>query len=511
MAGIIRAVAYPRYSSDNQREESISAQLKAIEQYCLQKGYALINVYPDEEKTATTDRRPNFQRMIQDSHKRLFDVVIVHKLDRFARNRYDSAHYKRTLKKNGVRLESVLEQLDNSPESVVLESVLEGMAEYYSLNLAREVRKGMIENAENGIHTGGKPPYGLKISPTTRKLEIDEHTYKAVQIYFESVDAGLSNQDIANRLNKLGYRTQKGRNFTQNSFFGWATNRKYRGDYVFNVTSSKDEDGRRNNNKKKPLEEQTILPGIIPAIINDSLWNRVNEKFKSRKFAPGRMKAKVNYLLTGKVYCGSCGALYSGNSYTNTKSKDRNVLTYYKCQSKCGNTSVRKDDIEETVIRALTTHCFSDEGVEEIISRVQELYRKEKERMGNEIEPIKQELKELDGKLKNWVAALGAGVQSVIEEIKHTEQRKEALLFELQRAEIIEKTNILDDSLIVGILNSKKNSLLSASDDEKKQVLQEYVDRVVIQPSKDINSFSTEITYRVFNGGGEGIRTPVRR
>ena len=156
---ITRAVAYPRYSSDNQREESIIAQMRAIEQYCQQKGYVLVNSYPDEERTATTDRRPNFQQMIQDSAKRLFDVVVVHKLDRFARNRYDSAHYKRVLKKNGVRVESVL-SLDNSPESVVLESVLEGMAEYYSLNLAREVRKGMRENAEQGIHTGDYHPMG---------------------------------------------------------------------------------------------------------------------------------------------------------------------------------------------------------------------------------------------------------------------------------------------------------------------------------------------------------------
>lgn len=155
---LIRAVAYPRYSSDNQREESITAQMRAIEEYCRQKGYVLVNSYPDEEKSATTDKRPNFQRMIKDSAKHLFDVVIVHKLDRFARNRYDSAHYKRILKRNGVRVESVLEHLDNSPESIVLESVLEGMAEYYSLNLAREVRKGMRENAEEGKHTGGYHP-----------------------------------------------------------------------------------------------------------------------------------------------------------------------------------------------------------------------------------------------------------------------------------------------------------------------------------------------------------------
>lgn len=148
MRELICAVAYPRYSSDNQREESINAQMGAIEEYCQRKGYTLVGTYPDEAKSATTDQRPNFQRMMKDSEKGMFDVVIVHKFDRFARDRYDSAYYKRLLKKNGVRLESVLEQLDDSPESVILESVLEGMAEYYSKNLAREARKGMLENAK---------------------------------------------------------------------------------------------------------------------------------------------------------------------------------------------------------------------------------------------------------------------------------------------------------------------------------------------------------------------------
>lgn len=152
--------------------------------------------------------------------------MVVHKLDRFARNHYDSAHYKRLLKRSGVRVESVLEHLDSSPESVILESVLEGMAEYYSLNLSREVRKGLRENAEQGTHTGGRPPYGLRIDPSTRRLEIDEKTYRAVQIYFDGIDDDLSNDQIATILNQKGYRTLNGRPFTSSSFATWGHNRK---------------------------------------------------------------------------------------------------------------------------------------------------------------------------------------------------------------------------------------------------------------------------------------------
>ena len=143
----MRAVAYARYSSDNQREESIDAQVRAIKEFCKKEKIDLIKIYKDEAKTATTDDREDFLNMISDSSYKNFDAVIVHKLDRFARNRYDSAFYKKKLKENGARVISVLEYLDDSPESVILESVLEGMAEYYSKNLSREVMKGMKETA----------------------------------------------------------------------------------------------------------------------------------------------------------------------------------------------------------------------------------------------------------------------------------------------------------------------------------------------------------------------------
>ncbi|MGG1879106.1 recombinase family protein [Paenibacillus cisolokensis] len=508
---IIRAVAYPRYSSDNQREESIIAQMRAIEQYCQQKGYVLVDAYPDEEKTATTDRRPNFQRMIEDSAKRLFDVVVVHKLDRFARNRYDSAHYKRILKRNGVRVESVLEQLDGSPEAVILESMLEGMAEYYSLNLAREVRKGMRENAEKGIHTGGRPPYGLRINPETRLLEIDPERNKAVRIYFEGLDKDVPRAQIARTLNELGYRTQEGRKFTVNSFQGWATNRKYRGDYVFDVSAPKDDEGKRNTAKKKPEEVHIIIPGLIPPSVDPELFDRVNAKLSMRKRKAGRMKAKVNYLLTGKIVCGQCGSLFAGNSYRNPKSKDNSLLTYYKCQGKCGNTSVRKEDIEAITIEELIKHCFSREGMTETVKRVQAMYAEQRQTSQNDVEPIKKELRELEGLIENWINALGKGIKGLEEKIVEAQHRQEALEFELSKIQAMQSVSALDESLIIKILEEKKTTLLSADEDDKKAVLQEYVDRVVIQPSKDINRFEAEITYRVFNNGGEGSRTPVRR
>lgn len=203
-----KAVAYARFSSDNQREESIDAQLRAIEEYASRNDILLIDTYVDQAKSATTDNRPSFQKMIKASDNKDFDYVIVHKLDRFSRDRYDSAIYKRKLKLNGVNVLSVLENLDNSPESVILESVLEGMNEYYSKNLAREVKKGLRENALKCKFNGGIPPLGYDVDEN-KELVINEHEAGAVRLIFDSYLTGHGYSQIIDALNELGYKTKK--------------------------------------------------------------------------------------------------------------------------------------------------------------------------------------------------------------------------------------------------------------------------------------------------------------
>ena len=183
----IPAAAYARYSSDNQREESIEAQLRAIREYAARSGYEIINEYVDEARSATTDNRPAFQQMIADADQ--FKAIIVHKLDRFSRDRYNSAIYRRQLKKKGVSLVSVLDNLDGSPESIILESVLEGMAEYYSRNLAREVMKGLRETAYKCKHTGGIPPLGYDVLPD-KSYTINDREAEEVRLIFKMYAAG---------------------------------------------------------------------------------------------------------------------------------------------------------------------------------------------------------------------------------------------------------------------------------------------------------------------------------
>ena len=159
MTGVI----YARYSSDNQREESIEGQIRECKAFAERNGIDIIGSYIDRAFSAKTDNRPDFQRMIKDSASKTFDVVLVWKLDRFSRNRYDSAKYKATLKKNNVRVVSATEAISEGAEGIILESVLEGISEYYSIDLSEKVTRGMVENVLKGKFNGGSVTYGYSI------------------------------------------------------------------------------------------------------------------------------------------------------------------------------------------------------------------------------------------------------------------------------------------------------------------------------------------------------------
>ena len=162
MTGVI----YARYSSDNQREESIEGQLRECQAFAKKNDITLLEPYIDRALSAKTDNRPNFQKMIKDSASKKFDIVIVWKLDRFSRDHYDSAHYKHLLKKNGVKVISAKENISDGPEGIILESMLEGYAEYYSAELSMKIQRGQKENALKCKNNGGGTPLGYTIGKT---------------------------------------------------------------------------------------------------------------------------------------------------------------------------------------------------------------------------------------------------------------------------------------------------------------------------------------------------------
>ena len=228
----MKGVIYARYSCDNQREESIEGQLRDCKEYAKRHDILVVGTYIDRAFSAKTDRRPAFQQMIKDSAKRGFEAIIVWKLDRFARNRYDSATYKAKLRKNGVRVISANENISEGSEGILLESVLEGMAEYYSADLSEKVLRGHMENALKCKSNGGGIPIGFYVDEE-KHYQIDPLTAPLVREAFESYADGKKVIDIAENLNRHGVIPHRGKKCTISTVILMLKNRKYLGEYKY--------------------------------------------------------------------------------------------------------------------------------------------------------------------------------------------------------------------------------------------------------------------------------------
>lgn len=182
--------------------------------------------------SAKTDNRPDFQRMVKDSAKGLFDVVIVWKLDRFARNRYDSAHYKAQLRKYGVKVLSATENISEGPEGIILESMLEGMAEYYSAELSEKVIRGHTENALKCKYNGGTPTFGYVIDKDMQ-YQLDPRTAPVVLEIFTRYDQGATMKEIMEEMRQKGVTTVRGKKIDLNFMARLLKNRKYIGEYSY--------------------------------------------------------------------------------------------------------------------------------------------------------------------------------------------------------------------------------------------------------------------------------------
>ena len=192
------AVIYARYSSDNQREESIEGQIRECTAYAEKNGITVIKHYIDRALSAKTDNRPEFQQMIKDSEKRLFDIVLVWKLDRFARNRYDSAHYEYQLERNHVKLVSATEPISEGPAGIMVKSMLTGMAEYYSAELSEKVVRGMTENVLKGKYNGGTIPIGYTVDEE-KFFQIDPLKAPFVVEAFQRYNDGATMKELIHR------------------------------------------------------------------------------------------------------------------------------------------------------------------------------------------------------------------------------------------------------------------------------------------------------------------------
>lgn len=402
----MKAVIYARYSSDNQREESIEGQIRECTAFAEKNGITILRHYIDRAVSAKTDNRPEFQNMIKDSGKRLFDMVIVWKLDRFARNRYDSARYKASLKKNGVKVVSATEIISEGAEGIILESVLEGYAEYYSADLSEKVIRGMTDNALKCKFNGGTKPVGYVIDEE-QHFQLDPLTAPFVLEAFKRYDEGATMTENRDWFNDQGVKNTRGQPMSYNSVEHLLKNRRYIGEFRY---------------------RETVVPDGIPAIVPQDLFDRVQEKLDKNKKAPARHKAEDDYLLTTKLFCGYCGAYLCGESGT---SRTGVVHHYYKCVSvkkkrtDCHKKSVKKDWIEDLVVSETMKMVMDDKAIEAIVSMLMALQEQDNVNL-----PLyEKQLAEADNAIQNLLNAIQQGIltKSTKGRLEELEAAKEEL------------------------------------------------------------------------------------
>jgi site-specific DNA recombinase len=497
---------YCRYSSDNQREESIHAQRRAIEDFCEKNNMTLVNVYIDEALSATNDDREQFLKMIEDSASRRFGAVIVHKLDRFARNRYDSAFYKKRLKDNGVKLISVLEPLDDSPESIILESVLEGMAEYYSKNLSREVRKGMGENAQNAVHNGGIPALGYDIDEN-KKHVLNEREAESIRFIFEKFLEGWSYRRIAEELNAMGYRSKLGRPFKAGSITDLLINEKYTGVYVFNKRAKKG-----TNRIYKDDSEIVRIDGAVPQIVDKETFQKVQEKLKANRRGP-RIKQDRVYLLTGSIYCGLCGKTYNGNSYVygrgNVKNYTYACSTHQKSRHDCTGKTVRKDLIEAFVLDQIKEHVLNDTAIEKIAAAIKENLIKKYKSLSANLKTYEDNKISIEARLNKLVDLyLDGSLDKSLYNSKSSELKTQLADIDLKIKDASRiNLNMYSLDKISDFIRSY--DLDNADNETKVKLIQTFVDRVTVYPDKITVDIKIDMD-RGLGGGGEPLhRIPL--
>lgn len=388
------------------KEESIDAQKRAISYFAKEKGYEIVKYYEDRALSGKTSQRPAFLEMMEDVKGGKIDAVIVHKLDRFSRDKADAFYYEAQLKDNGVELVSVMENLENTPAGNLMRAVITAMNSYYVDNLATEVMKGLKENAYNCLMTGGTPPLGYNF--IDKKYVINKNEAKAIQIMFNMYDEGYGYNKIITALNNLGYTTKKGGKFGKNSLYDLFRNERYKGTYVFNKAQARKRNGSRSR-KIKPDDEIIRIPNGVPAIIDEAVWERVNAKMDANKRRGGASAAKEQYLLSGLIYCGECGYAMHGNA--RFPAPNRPKFISYRCNHRdnnlaCNNREIKRDDIEGFVIGQLEKYLFNEDIIPTLTSQLNEYIHKSSEEAVTKQKLYAARKSDLEQQKKNIVEAI---------------------------------------------------------------------------------------------------------
>ena len=410
------AVIYARYSSSNQREESIEGQIRICTEYAKKKGYKITNQYIDRAMTGKNDNRPAFRQMLNDSDKGMFDVLLVYKTDRFARNRYDSAIHKTRLKKNKVQIEYAAEQIPNDSTAVLIEGFLENLAEYYSVNLSENTKRGKYENALKKKSNGGVTPIGYK--RIDGSLVIDEEKAPIIRFIFQNYIDGISYANIIKNT-----RERYGIKLSMSGLKLILQNEVYTGKYIYRTY-----DG-----------ETFVYEDNHEAIVSRETYEKAKKKRLANKRSPNAGKGKRKYALSGLIKCGECGGhIIVSHSYKNGEPAFFRLYCLNRKEHKnCNNPTRKMEIVENAVIEAIKNKILDRKTIKTLAEKACSL---QEDNSLDKLKELQSELKNVQKSKNNIIAAIEQGIitpttKDRLQELEHLESDLQVKIATEKKAE----------------------------------------------------------------------------
>ena len=458
----MNTVIYARYSAGpRQTDQSIEGQLRVCTDFCKQRGLTVIDTYCDRHISGRTDARPEFQRLIADAKRKKFEAVVVYKTDRFARNKYDSAVYKRELKRNGIQIFYAAEAIPDGPEGIILESLMEGLAEYYSAELAQKIKRGMHESALKCQSTGSGRPLGYRVDEQ-KHFQIDPESAQTVQTIFEQYIKGESNAAICELLNSRGLRTAQGKPFNKNSINRIIKNRKYIGEYRYH---------------------DIVVEGGMPAIISKDTFNLAQAEMERRRTRKAPKSPKAEYLLAGRLFCGHCKGPMQGVSGTG---KSGNKWYYYYCgntrgkNKTCDKKQVSRDRLERAVVDFTVRYILQEEVLEELARKVHAAQERQND-TASEIAFYEKKLADNKKSIANVLRAIesGAATQTLPARLQELENEQAVILGELSFLKG-KRLAFTEDQILFALMKHLEPYPGEPEQDYRRRIISDFVSEVYL-------------------------------
>jgi len=505
------AVTYCRVSSEEQAQKDISipAQRKALIRWAEeQPALRVVDEFVDEGESAyaPADKRPGFCGMISYCRKHDVDLILVHKLDRFSRNREESILFKSLLRKHGVTVKSITEHYDpETPQGFLYEGMIEVINQFYSMNLATETMKGMRENAERGFHNGGRTPYGYVIEKLDgahgrehgRLALGPPEEVETVRLIFDlAVNQGMGGRTLANELNRRGIPAPRTKHWNASTVKSLLYNPVYVGDIVWGKSKKQGRDGRR----RVAEEERTVVRDAHPAIVSRELWEAHKATAQSRAFdATPNPQHSVQYLLGRLIRCGHCGSNFVGrrHSYKDRKGVKQVSLVYYcggylnKGRSVCRALAIDKAWAEEKVLDIIRRRLCSEDGWALVEKDLRDRIEARRQRYGLDPSAVEQKLADFERRIQNYYRAIGDGVDIAVCQRNIAELTEKKRTIE-EETEVLRRedyyTRALEQNLarLEGFRRAFGSGIERLPFGIQRQIVLAFVDDIVVEDRRDL-------------------------